>query len=308
MEKLRVRAEGSGYNCCMNSRFLLAPFLLMLLVACAPGATSLVLAPTFRVVGSETTLLRLDPDGVGRSEALIHLELEARNPNPLGLTLARLDGDLYLAGQRVAASSFRDGLSLPAGASSRLGLDISVPVSGAPNLLAQLGRLVDGQPVEYRLDAVVGVDVFGTTRSFPSATVARGTVELPGGLRPPTVRFDPGATTVRFSGTSAVIEIGLLVDNPVPIGYMLYAPSLQLTLDGSRVASASMGPVPVTSSSQSRATARFRVGLAEAGGAVSRLGSGVGGVRFGLDGELRLEVPGISTVEAALRDVAGRLD
>jgi LEA14-like dessication related protein len=287
----------------------LVPLVLMLLLsACAPGLTSVISPPSFRVVEAGTGLVSLEPAGVGLGAALVHLEIEARNPNPFPVELAGLDGGFFLADQRVAASTFREGISLPANGTARLGLDVEVPVEGAAHLVSQLARLVAGDPVPYRLDATVSIDVFGTTQQFPALTVAQGRLQAPGGLRPPTVRLDPASTDVRFSGLTAIVSVGLMIDNPLPLGYFVRGPQVTLQLDGRPVGRASIPRTAVAANGDSRAALRFEVGLADAGAALlSRLQGGGSGLRMALAGNLSVEIPGIASTSAPLRDVAGVL-
>ncbi|MEX2542578.1 MAG: LEA type 2 family protein [Trueperaceae bacterium] len=280
----------------------------LLLAACAPGVSSVIAPPTFRVVESETALVRLEPAGVGSGSALIHLELEAVNSNPFAMELAGLDGDLYLGGQRVAGSTFEGGLVLPSRGTSRLGLDIEVPVQGAPQLLSQLARLVAGDSVAYRMDATATVNVLGAPQRFPSLTVAQGDLRAPGGLRPPTVRLDPAASEVRFSGLGVQVDVGLVLDNPLPIGYFVRGPQLTLQVDGRSVGRASLPRVPVPAASSSTALLRFDLSLADVGAAMmARLRGGTSGLRLALSGELALEIPGIASLSRPLGEVRGVL-
>ncbi|MEX2536738.1 MAG: LEA type 2 family protein [Trueperaceae bacterium] len=281
---------------------------LLLLGACAPAITSVVSPPTFRVVESQTALLSLEPQGVGLGNALIHLELEARNPNPFPIHLAGLDGDLYLGGQRVAGSTFREGVSLPAGGTSQLGLDISVPVAGTPQVLGQFTSLVVGEAVEFRLDATVTVDLLGTPQRFPTLTIAQGNLQAPGGLRPPEIRYDASATRVSLSGLTAQIDVGLLIDNPLPLGYFVRGPQVTLQLDGRTVSRVSVPRTAVPARGTSTAALRFEVGIADAGAALlSRLQTGGRGVQFSLSGALEVEIPGVASTSTALSNVGGLL-
>jgi LEA14-like dessication related protein len=289
-------------------RSLLLLTLLVPLSACAPAVTTLVSPPTFRVVEAETSLLRIEPAGVGSGAALVHLELEAHNPNPFAIQLAGLDGDLFLAGQRAAGSSFREGVALPANGRSRLGLDVEVPVQGAQQLLTQFARLVAGEAVAYRMDATVSVDVLGALQRFPSLTVAQGELRLPGGLQPPTVRLDTANSSIRLSVLSVQVDVGLIVDNPLPIGYFVRAPEVSLRLDGNHVGRASLPRTPVAASSISGTVLRFELGLADVGAAMmTRLQGGAGGMRIGLGGDLAVEIPGVVSLSRSLGGVGGML-
>lgn len=289
-------------------RFVLL-LLPLLLVACAPGAvTSVITPPTFRVIEAETALVKLEPSGVGSGAALIHLELEATNSNRFAMQLAGLDGDFQLGGQRVAGSTFRQGIMLPAGGSARLGLDIEVPVQGAAQLLTQLARLVAGEAVAYQMDATVTVDVLGAPQRFPSLTVARGELRVPRGLRAPTVRLDAAASEVRLSGLTVQVDVGLILENPLPIGYFVRGPQISLQLDGRSVGRASLPQVPVPAASSTRAVLRFDLGLADVGAAMmARLQGGSSGLRLALAGDLAVEIPGIASLSRSLADVGGVL-
>ncbi|HEX7003385.1 MAG TPA: LEA type 2 family protein [Trueperaceae bacterium] len=288
----------------MKRLLLLA--LLLLLSACAPGVTSVISPPTFRVV--ESKLVRFEPSGVGAGNALVTLRLETRNPNPVPLRLAGLDGDFYLGGQRVAATSFNDGIALPANGAAQLNLDVAVPVEGAAQVLNQFARLVAGDPVGYRVDATVSVDVFGAPQRFPTLTVARGELQVAGGLRPPAVRFEPSATRVSFSGLTARVDVGLVIDNPLPIGYFVRGPQVTLELDGRPVGRASIPRTPVPAHGTSPAALRFEVGIADAGAALlSRLQAGGSGLSFSLDGVLEVEIPAVASTRTSLDRVGGLL-
>src|SRR5690606_21794615 len=142
-----------------------------LLGACAPGARMLS-APTFAVDQGGSGFVRIDPPGVGDGSALFRVALRVTNPNPFGLKLAALDGDLFFNDTRAAALSFRGGLELPASGRAPLLRDGRVPLGAAPALLESIAGLVGGSSVRYRLDAAVAVDLLGTVQSFPRFTLA----------------------------------------------------------------------------------------------------------------------------------------
>lgn len=279
--------------------------LLVLLASCVPGA-SVVAPPTFHLLSS--ALVSLEPPGVGRGAAVVRLELEARNPNPIGLQLAGLDGDFYLNDRRVASSRFPGGVAIPAQGSGRLTLDVEAPLEGAPHLLAQMARLLTGSAVPYRLDGTLAVEVLGTTQRFPSVTVARGELPPPPPLRAPTVRFDAGASGVRLDGLTAVIDVGLAIDNPLVLGFWASGPQVEIRVDGRPVGRASVPATPVPALGTSRAVVRVEAGIAELGAALmSRLQSGGLGLEVGLRGDMAFEIPGVTEIAVDLAGVGGPL-
>jgi len=209
------------------------------LVACVPGADSVLSAPTFRLRTDDSRILRLDPPGAfGGGALVVRVALRVGNPNPVGVRLDTLDGELWLGG--IAASSLRfvGGLDVPARGEADLAIDVEVPLARIGALAGVLGDAIGGRPIAYRVDATVGVDLFGVPTRFPPVTVARGEVRQ-SDLVPaaPRVRFDAATTGVREARFDRItIGFGLVVDNPGPLGFVLRAPDARLRLGGRDVA------------------------------------------------------------------------
>jgi len=292
----------------MTRSFRFVPIvLLVLLASCVPGV-SVVQAPTISVAPGGARLVRLEPPGVGSGSALIRLDLEIRNPNPVGLTLAGLDGELFLSGRSVATSRFPAGLTIPARGDAPLTLEVAVPLDGAAGVADAMARLVQGQGVPYRLELALEVEAFGVVQRFPARPVASGEVRFPGELRAPTVRFDASASRVRVDGLTARIEVGLRIDNPGPIGFVATSPELELRLDGRSVGRASFPRTSVPAGSEVPAFVSVEVGVAQIGAALlSRLRTGGTGLEIAVRGVAAFEVPGVTRVDSALAALGGSL-
>lgn len=292
----------------MTRSFRLVPIvLLVLLASCVPGA-SVVQAPTVAVGPDGARLVRLEPPGVGSGSALIRVDLEIGNPNPVGLALAGLDGELFLSGRSVARSRFPGGLTIPARGNAPLTVEVEVPLNGAVGVADAMARLVQGQGVPYRLELALTVEAFGVTQRFPARPVASGEVRFPGQLRAPTVRFDAAASRVRVDGLTARIEVGLRIDNPGPIGFVATSPELQLRLDGRSVGRAAFPRTAVPAASEVPAFVTVEVGVAQIGAALlSRLQTGGSGLEIAVRGVASFEVPGVTRLEAGLAGLGGPL-
>lgn len=289
----------------MKRLWILLP-LLLLATACVPGA-SVVPAPTFALIEEDSGLLRLEPPGVGGGAAVFRLAFEVHNPNPVGLHLAGLDGELQVDGGVVASSHFPAGVTLPARGMERLTLDVEAPLNEAPRLAVAMARLVGGDRVPYQLDGTPMIEIQGVRQQLPRVTVARGELELPP-LRAPGVRFDAAASGVRLRGATVEVDVGLVIDNPLPLGFLARGPELALELDGRTLGRATLPETPVPADDTSRAALRFEAGLTELGAALAtRLRSGGGGLRVALDGALAFEIPGVATTRRALDGVGGAL-
>lgn len=138
--------------------------LLLAVTVALPGCATLaqlgLQAPQFRVDNSQQAQLRLLPPGPGRPSggAVVRLYARVSNPNPVGITLARLAGGLQLQGRDAAQVDFPLGVPLQAGGEQIVPLDISVDFDDLPTIGSVLLRAVTGQSINYRLNGTVGVD------------------------------------------------------------------------------------------------------------------------------------------------------
>ena len=267
----------------------LAAVAVALLVACVPGAEPALAAPTFRLVPDASRIVRLDPPGAfSEGGMLVRVALRATNPNPIGVRLATLEGDLWLNGVPAAGLRFVDGLDLPPRAAADLAVEVAVPLGRLDDLLGPLSDAVAGRPLAYRVDAVVGIDVLGVPTRFPAVTIARGEVRQ-ADLLPavPRVAFDPAATGVMEARFDRVtLAVGLIVDNPGPLGFVLRAPDARLRLGDREVAS--LGVPAVRVAARSSATWSQQI-------VVSPLALGVG---------LATQLQSVATGGAAAIDIA----
>lgn len=284
-----------------------------LLTGCAPGTQALVAAPSFTVVAQGTGFQYVDPPGVGDGAAVFDVRLRAHNPNPVGLRLARLDGDLYLDGRHAAATSFAGGVDLPAQGNAELTLRVHVPLAEAPALLRTIASLVSGGATSYRLDAVVGVDILGTVQTFPRATLARGTVRASLGWVVPEIRVAASGAALRVDSlTHAVLEVPATLHNGARLGYVVRAPTVHLSMAGRSVATLRLDRIVAPAGSTVPVTLRFAFDPLQIGPALAAqlqaIQAGAGSVTFRVAGPLVLEAPGIGSRQLPQADLlSGRV-
>ncbi len=268
-----------------------------LLAACAPGAAVLS-PPTFRLNAADSGFIRIDPPGVGDGSALFRLALTVENPNPVGVRLAGLDGDLYLRDARAASSSFRGGIDLPARATAPLVLDVKVPLGAAPILLDVIANFVAGNPIQYRFDAAVTIDVLGAPQRFPAFTLARGELSRPAGLAAP--QFVLTGTELRFEAVDRVrLSLRAELTNPGLIGYLAEVPQATLSVGGAAAATVALAPVQVPGGGTVPVAIEFTFAPLSLGAAIAAqvqaASVGVGGLSLQVNGAWRLDAPGIAT-------------
>ena len=256
-------------------------------------------APTFAVDPAGSGFVRIDPPGVGDGTALFRVNLRVTNPNPFGLKLAALDGDLSFNDTRAAALSFRGGLDVPGNGTAPLLLDVRVPLGAAPALLESIAGLIGGSSVRYRLDSAVAVDLLGTVQSFPRFTLAQGELSNPLALSAP--RLELAGSSLRFESVSSVVlTLDLLVTNPGVVGYRVSAPEVELRVAGAVAGTASLAALEVPAAGAGSASLTFRFDPLALGPAlaaqVQAASAGVGGLSVGLTGGWSLDAPGLASL------------
>jgi hypothetical protein len=251
-------------------------------------------APTFRLVPGASGVQRLDLTADG-ARLIVRTTLLATNPNPVGLRLASLDGALVLRGVPAADVRFVGGVDLPAQGSSELVLDVAVPLPGASGLVDAALALVGGAPVAYRLEAAVGIDLFGVRTAFPRTTLLQGDLEGPPlAAAAPRLRWAPEAAgLVGLRGGRIVVALAFDVENPGPLSYRAGVPDAALRIDGREVARLSVDPVVVPAGGRVRWTQEVGLDpLALGAGLAARLTAGAltGPVEVALAGGWSLDL------------------
>ena len=111
--------------------------------------------------------------------AAVRLYARVSNPNPFGMTLSRLTGDLFLEGTRAAEVDFPLGLALVANDETEIPIDLTVGFADVPRLAQVISRAISGSRMGYRLDGRIGVDAGALGRpSFGPMTILEGDVRV----------------------------------------------------------------------------------------------------------------------------------
>ncbi len=143
-----------------RSRSLALALTVTLALGACASLGQLIQPPTFSGATGQDAQLRILGPGSGRPLGGLGIRLYARiqNPNPFGLTLTRLAGNLFLDNQRTANVDLPLGLPLRAAQDTVLPIDISVSFADIPNLVNTLQAALRRNTVAYRMDGTFGVD------------------------------------------------------------------------------------------------------------------------------------------------------
>jgi hypothetical protein len=152
-------------------------------VGCASlaGLGSLVQAPRFSAAdGRDAEIVLRGPSrDFPLGGAAVRLHARVFNPNPFGLRLSTLVGDLFLGGSRAAAVDFPLGVQLIANDEAEIPIDFVIGFDDVPGLAQVVGRAISGSSLDYRLDGRIGVDAGPLGRpTFGPMTVLAGDVRV----------------------------------------------------------------------------------------------------------------------------------
>jgi hypothetical protein len=145
------------------------------------GLGGLVQAPRFSAAdGREAEIVLRGPSrDFPLGGAAVRIHARVFNPNPFGLTLSTLIGDLYLDGTRAAAVDFPLGLALVANDEAEVPIDLAIGFDDVPRLAQVVGRAFSGSSLDYRLDGRIGVDAGALGRpTFGPMTILEGDVRV----------------------------------------------------------------------------------------------------------------------------------
>ena len=150
--------------------------------ACASlGLGEVVQAP--RISASGTQDGRLDYMGPSLSNPLgsarIRLYARIENPNPFGLTLANLAGNLFLQSTEAAQVSLPIGLPMLAHGDTIVPIDVTIGLDDVPGLVNVVRNALDTGSLDYRLNGTVGVDAGALgTPTFGPMNLMEGEVRV----------------------------------------------------------------------------------------------------------------------------------
>ncbi|HEX7049299.1 MAG TPA: LEA type 2 family protein [Longimicrobiales bacterium] len=152
------------------------------LAGCATVAQLVrVQPPRFVAAEGRASELRLFGPSLDRplGGAAIRIWSRVENPNPFGLTLTSLAGDVLLEDARAATIELPLGLPLQAGQDTVIPIEVSIDFSDLPELAGAAVRFVRTGAVPYRLEGGFAVDAgpFGQPR-FGPMTLMSGSLDV----------------------------------------------------------------------------------------------------------------------------------
>lgn len=141
----------------------------------------LIQPPAFDTATGRSSQLRLLGPSTSRplGGASIRVWAHVQNPNPFGLTLSRLAGNLLLEGEQAAQLDLPLGLPLPAQQDTIIPIDVNISFTDIPDLARALRDAVTRNTVAYRVVGTLAVDAGGLGQpSFGPSTWLNGNLQI----------------------------------------------------------------------------------------------------------------------------------
>lgn len=242
---------------------------LLALAACAPAAydseiTSAtpigdVFAPRFKVDADDTYIERFDPPGAGAGLVLA-VATVVHNPNSFPIVLERVDYQLALAGEVVAAAALATEVELAAGGSEPLRWAIEADLADHATLWSQVVAAFAGSPLPFELEGRLGF----ASQTYAFTTGMRllvdGTVLSRESVVAPRIRLDPVGSRVTLVRPDApVVTVAIVAQNPGDVGYFLSGRGLVLELNDAPVAVIDLSPLPLPAGESVRTELTFLI-------------------------------------------------
>ena len=254
------------------------------------------------MVPGQTAVERFDPPGAGATVE-IDIGVQVENPNAFGITLERLDYDVFLAGKAVGASELEPDVFIAAGEQAPLKLRVVTSLEGDLDLIRAVAKAFSTTPLPFRLD---GVTVFAS-RSHEVSTRRRTLVS--GGamardlVTPPTLRLvDAQSRVFALRPDAPVIQVSVNADNAGSIGYFLSGQDIHVLLGGQEISVQDLTPVPVPAAQGNRFDLLFYPQPSRLDAtAKAALDAALSGIPTLLElrGDLLLDVLGVDTYRVA---------
>ncbi len=279
--------------------------LVALVAACVPGADvrtvplGEVEPLTLDAIDGRTRIERFDPPGAGERLQL-QVGALARNDNPFGVRLDRVDYRVVLNDATVAEGALEPGAFLePDGGTAPLLFPVDAALPPRRPLLAAVARAFTGEPLPYRIEGTMRFSAGGHAFDVRDGTLLSGTILPRETVAPPRVRHDfESSRAFELRPGVPVLQISAGVSNPGEIGYLLTGKDVALRMGGVEVARLDVGPVPVPAGAERRLELLFypdRARLEPAG--LRALNQALAGTPtdFEVRGELAMDVLGVES-------------
>jgi LEA14-like dessication related protein len=200
------------------------------------------------------------------SDATVDVVYEVDNPNPVGLTLAKVEYAFFVEGKQVVAGSPKKGLQLKAHDSNQLVFPANVKFA---DIVPVVETFLNKDSANFKVQGSLGINTPIGVLSFPLQQ--EGTFEVP---KIPNVQFEAPRIT-NLSLTGATVEFPLNITNRNSFALPIAGLAGDLKVAGASVGTLSTGDLGMLDGKGSRqVTLPLQINFVRAASAASALRAG----------------------------------
>jgi LEA14-like dessication related protein len=315
----------------MVKRYLYLLTLLLVLVGCIPIRRSTsdtpaepspapiakaepiqpIYALSLKALSSQTLIERFDPPGAGSSVAGT-VSAQAKNTNPFGVTLTRVDYEFFLQNKSVFEGSITPEVFVESNDQVPLSFPFSSSLEKHKDLIKGIAQSITGTPLPYRLEGSMTFTSQSYGFTTENVTLLFGEMLSEQKLESPVLTLNQSSSTVyALREDVPIIRTVLDITNQGDIGYFISGKDIALYMNDLKMALQDISPYPIAAGQSGSFEILFypdKTQLSE--NALSVLQDALNGESTALhiQGLLSLDVLGVDTYEIPEWNVKGVID
>jgi LEA14-like dessication related protein len=281
----------------------------------APIATAEPIQPIYalslRAIANQTLIERFDPPGAGSSVAG-SIAAQAKNTNPFGVTLTKVDYEIFLQGKSVFEGSITPEVFVEANEQVPLSFPFDASLEKQKDLIKSIAQSITGTPLPYRLEGSMTFTSQSYGFTTEKVTLLFGDMLSEQKLEAPTLTLNVNLSNVyALRENVPIIQTVLDITNEGDIGYFISGKEITLYINNLKMAVQDIAPYPIAAGQEGSFEVLFYPDISQLSeNALGVLQSALEGdtVNLHLKGLLSLDVLGVDTYEIPEWDVKGTIN
>lgn len=270
-----------------------------------------IYALSLSAVAPKTLIERFDPPGAG-SRVVGIISAKARNTNPFGVTLTKVDYEVFMLGKSV----FKGNITPDVFVEPSKEVSLSFPFDGVldrqKELIKAVAQSFTGTPLAYRLEGSMTFTSQSYGFTTEKVTLLFGDILSEKKLELPDLSLNASeshAYTLREG--VPVVRTVIDITNPGDVGYFIYAKDITLYINDLKMALQDISPYPIAARNSGSFEVLFYPDLNQLNNhALSILQQALEGksVTLNIKGQLLLDVLGVDTTEIPNWDIRATIN
>ena len=252
------------------------------------------------VVPGQTLIERFDPPGAGATAQAV-IGAQAKNTNSFGVTLTRVDYEVFLLNQLVTQGSLNPDVFVAPDSQVPLKFPFTAVLDKQTELIKAVAKSFTGTPLAFRLEGSMTFTSQSYGFTTQKVTLLQGDMLSKQKLEPPRLSLNEEASSAYTLREGVpIVRVVLDLINSGDIGYFIYGKDIELYLGEIKVALQDISPSPMAAGQEGSFEILFYPDLNVLGDeALNGLQSALQGIPTALElkGNLSIDVLGVDTVD-----------